>query len=173
MKVHHLAAVLALMAANPVSSEVITVNGAFTATGWSVFEGNPNPPIDPIYLIYSVTFDTDLFYLDETAPLTIISTNFPGYIGFSYNATIQNYIMLSTYGLRGGCGLQDDGFCAFIKDFQTGLPYAVYQSPEGGGSWTAGTITPVPEPASWALMIAGFGLIGAVSRRRRVRPSAD
>lgn len=25
----------------------------------------------------------------------------------------------------------------------------------------------VPEPASWALMIAGFGLVGAVSRRRR------
>ena len=25
----------------------------------------------------------------------------------------------------------------------------------------------VPEPASWAMMIAGFGLVGAVSRRRR------
>ncbi|OSZ69289.1 hypothetical protein CAP39_10625 [Sphingomonas sp. IBVSS1] len=26
----------------------------------------------------------------------------------------------------------------------------------------------VPEPASWAMMIAGFGLIGAVARRRRL-----
>ena len=26
---------------------------------------------------------------------------------------------------------------------------------------------PVPEPASWAMMIAGFGLIGAAARRRR------
>ncbi len=25
----------------------------------------------------------------------------------------------------------------------------------------------VPEPASWAMLIAGFGLVGAVSRRRR------
>jgi hypothetical protein len=25
----------------------------------------------------------------------------------------------------------------------------------------------VPEPASWALMIGGFGLIGAAMRRRR------
>lgn len=29
------------------------------------------------------------------------------------------------------------------------------------------TLAPVPEPASWALMIAGFGLSGAALRRRR------
>ena len=29
------------------------------------------------------------------------------------------------------------------------------------------TLTAVPEPASWALLIAGFGLTGAVLRRRR------
>jgi hypothetical protein len=31
------------------------------------------------------------------------------------------------------------------------------------------TATPVPEPAAWALMIAGFGLAGAAARRRRAR----
>lgn len=34
------------------------------------------------------------------------------------------------------------------------------------------TITPVPEPANWALMIGGFGLIGGAARRR-VRVSAS
>jgi hypothetical protein len=29
-----------------------------------------------------------------------------------------------------------------------------------------GTITAVPEPATWAMMIGGFGLVGAVARRR-------
>lgn len=29
------------------------------------------------------------------------------------------------------------------------------------------TATAVPEPAAWAMMIAGFGLVGAVSRRRQ------
>lgn len=28
-------------------------------------------------------------------------------------------------------------------------------------------LTPVPEPASWAMLIAGFGLVGLASRRRR------
>lgn len=32
---------------------------------------------------------------------------------------------------------------------------------------TFGTSGVVPEPASWALMIAGFGLVGAAARRRR------
>ena len=44
------------------------------------------------------------------------------------------------------------------------------------GSWLSGTVTftyedgataPVPEPASWAMMIAGFGLVGGALRSRR------
>jgi hypothetical protein len=32
--------------------------------------------------------------------------------------------------------------------------------------FTASDVTAVPEPASWAMMIAGFGLVGATMRRR-------
>lgn len=32
---------------------------------------------------------------------------------------------------------------------------------------TSVTVGPVPEPAEWAMMLAGFGIAGAVSRRRR------
>jgi hypothetical protein len=35
-----------------------------------------------------------------------------------------------------------------------------------GGSGV-GTVMAVPEPASWAMLIAGFGLVGAAARRRR------
>jgi hypothetical protein len=34
------------------------------------------------------------------------------------------------------------------------------------------TIGAVPEPASWAMLIAGFGLVGAVARRRRITVAA-
>jgi hypothetical protein len=33
-----------------------------------------------------------------------------------------------------------------------------------------GALANVPEPASWALLVAGFGLLGAAMRRRRVIP---
>jgi hypothetical protein len=33
------------------------------------------------------------------------------------------------------------------------------------------TLTGVPEPANWALLIAGFGSIGAAMRRRRAKPA--
>jgi uncharacterized protein (TIGR03118 family) len=36
-----------------------------------------------------------------------------------------------------------------------------------------GSISPAPEPATWATMIFGLGMIGTVLRRRRCRPSAN
>lgn len=42
------------------------------------------------------------------------------------------------------------------------------------GTWIAEIqADAVPEPATWAMMIAGFGMVGAVGRRRRVRGKAD
>jgi hypothetical protein len=49
----------------------------------------------------------------------------------------------------------------------------VFTSPEGVsfsilGS-TGSVSGPVPEPASWALLLTGFGGMGAMMRRRRAR----
>ena len=45
---------------------------------------------------------------------------------------------------------------------RTGLPVLTVLTSEGPSSLAA-----VPEPASWAMMVAGFGLAGATMRRRR------
>lgn len=37
-----------------------------------------------------------------------------------------------------------------------------------GSASGIGNVTAVPEPATWAMMIAGFGLIGGVARRRKL-----
>ena len=45
--------------------------------------------------------------------------------------------------------------------------------PKGGsfGGQLDFTVAAVPEPATWSLMIGGFGLLGAAMRRRRVSVS--
>lgn len=45
-----------------------------------------------------------------------------------------------------------------------------------GGAYTGGlsfTAAAVPEPASWAMMISGFALVGAAMRRRRVKTNVS
>ena len=41
----------------------------------------------------------------------------------------------------------------------------VYILPGGGGG---PEIPPIPEPATWAMLIAGFGMVGLMARRRRL-----
>lgn len=42
------------------------------------------------------------------------------------------------------------------------------RNPLGSELLDGGPLAPVPEPATWGLMLAGFGLVGAAVRRRRV-----
>jgi len=54
----------------------------------------------------------------------------------------------------------------FFRSIQTDVDLAILsETPDAFVSVTVGK--PVPEPASWALMIGGFGLAGAALRRRR------
>ena len=41
-----------------------------------------------------------------------------------------------------------------------------------GGTIELGSVIAVPEPASWAMLIAGFGLVGAIARRRQAHQVA-
>lgn len=61
------------------------------------------------------------------------------------------------------------GFVAGANTLQ--LTVRNLQRPTGNPSglrveFTASDVTAVPEPANWAMMIAGFGLVGAAMRRR-------
>lgn len=52
-----------------------------------------------------------------------------------------------------------------LKFTSTGIAFefdTFAATPAGGGTFGS-----VPEPASWAMLIAGFGMVGAASRRRR------
>ncbi len=71
---------------------------------------------------------------------------------------------------RGGasCNFGNTGTFGFVGGLPEGLSLGsasgvfLSAAPSGGGNPSA-----VPEPASWALMIAGFGLVGGTIRRSR------
>jgi hypothetical protein len=161
---------LALIMAQGANAAVVTVSGNFSATDWVLYFGAPTAPIDPLFLDYSATFDTDLTYTADTSVLTKGPNNIPWDFTFSYSA-VFGAIVLATDGDPGSCDNSENTFCAFVTNFATGVPYFVEQSPAGGGGWFADTINDansrsVPEPSSWVTMITGLGLVGTALRRR-------
>ena len=86
-------------------------------------------------------------------------------------------------------GMPGDGACAAAyfragffnlcdyDDAQIGLIFGVWHDPNPNGrnveTWLVrGGNAAIPEPASWAMLIAGFGLVGAAMRRRKVAIAA-
>lgn len=65
------------------------------------------------------------------------------------------------------CGLDyrdTNAASAYVADNATGPEFTNYAFRDDG----LGPVGAVPEPATWALMIGGFGMAGAMVRRRKV-----
>ncbi len=83
-----------------------------------------------------------------------VTGTFQGYLS---NGSGQALVLGDLWGLingNGGSGGSTDA-----------LYFAAGVSHEAHGLF--GSITPAPEPAAWALMLTGFGIVGASVRRRR------
>lgn len=65
--------------------------------------------------------------------------------------------------------LATDGALAVKVGYGVTAPFGDAASPRAFNGTLTYAAAVVPEPASWALMIAGFGLVGAAMRRRSVR----
>lgn len=138
-----------------------------------------------------------LFFLDGGA-VTIsyaagFSTGFSFYYASNSDATINVYDGINGTGnvlaslalarqANQNCGQGASGFyCNWTPigvtfagvaksiDFGGGANFVAYDNITFGSDRPGGT---VPEPASWAMLIAGFGLTGAAMRRRRTPVAA-
>jgi hypothetical protein len=121
-----------------------------------------NPPVGP-----GVTFDavvvmridgsSTVTAFNDGAPPTI--TQLPASVAVAGNQMLGfvDYALLPSRGF----GLSDYRFNLWTRT--GGGNTGIADLAQGEGTFGA-----VPEPASWAMLIAGFGLVGGAARRRRV-----
>ena len=92
---------------------------------------------------------TSGFY-DRTFDMTLAS---------SFNATF----------ITNNGGSAATAFAALLTGLQAGRAYQNVHSTFAPGGEIRGQLAAVPEPASWAMLITGFGVAGVALRRRRRR----
>lgn len=155
--------------------------GALTSTTTAVVAFNfvdPMPPsldgpIDAL-LIFSASgapYSGVLQFLRQSDGANLLTVDFAGAV-------------LSGMGTSGSfLDAQPGGTVTFSSDFldfstltasDFALSFSALSSPFGSDSWTANStgtfaaqLGAIPEPATWAMMIIGFGGVGAVARQRR------
>ena len=118
---------------------------------------------------FSLTISGVTYSLANVLPLT-------DYSQFQYDTSTNQLLTNSNACGFAGCGfveilgaIKSDGSYGFFFNPPPGF-YQQYNSPFAAGTYTNLTLSPaggVPEPASWAMMLMGFGLVGFGLRNRR------
>src|ERR1700722_7769115 len=169
----------------------------FTASGFTSAFGQP-VPTDPVTGSFTITFDPTQTYVDQTVGITLNSLNISlgSTLAFDYSPTANSHgdaDELVVGGLQAGAdsvflsptvfddfylhiftysstptfqqlGYTTSSATADSNYFFTDLPNS------GAGSVTVTPITgTAPEPATWAMMLAGFASLGFLGYRRSVK----
>ena len=181
---------VAAAAALTASAQAATVTDlvSFTAFGFSASGGTP--PVDPVTGSFTISFDPSQTYNDVSTGITLDTLNIAlgSALTFSYSPTGVSADELRVGGASDGADKVQfspptDDFWLYIDNFTTApsfqqVGYAqvaagpnIFFTVDAAGSGGTVTVTPVtsgvPEPASWAVMLAGFGGLGAAIRSRR------
>lgn len=164
---HLLAATIIAAFSLPASAAVLPVNGGWQADNlavagaptdnspWTVTFANPGRiwVLDCCIVgdVYSLSGDitgTTSFYVGGALHPTL--TPWPEWASPDHSKLVK-FVGPGTYTF------------SITGDGVGGLP---------AGLWVAATEGAIPEPATWALMIAGFGLVGFAARRRKAIAAA-
>ena len=175
-------ALVAASAADHAAAQSITRQFDFAAYNLS----NPFDPslVSPDGIVAGsilVTFDKSKAANNQTSGISLIGLNIKlgSQIAFSYQPAWDLMVIGGEQaGTTGAFANTDDFTLSFFSASSTPMwgSFFYYQVTNGNTvfeSWnddvvvTGSTISPAPEPANWAMMVGGFGLVGGAMRSRR------
>lgn len=166
-----LAASFGALASNA-DAAIVVQSFNISATG---FESGA--PTETVNGSFTLTYDNEAIqFFPTSAGLTVAGLNidYAGDALFTFNPftglmTVGNNIGFNSYTMNPSI----PGFGFFLSNAATAPTITSFAYSANGRVWHASRIDvaqgAVPEPATWAMLIAGFALIGAALRSRRAR----
>lgn len=176
------AALCCMTTATAANATVVTKSFNFKASGFTAVNSPAAAPVDPVVGRFTITYDDEAFLIaPRSVGLDVSGFNlaYHGTAQFYYSRGSNLLIIANAFtnpfagAFQIGAGSQ---FGFAIRDVNTN-PRVDYFSYSSGGLPIYETrnisLAAVPEPATWAMMIGGLGLVGGALRSaRRGRPIA-
>jgi hypothetical protein len=208
---------IALSSFAAATAGTVTETYNFTLNDLTDVSGNSvSAPVSPVTGSFTVTFDPEMSYNNETSGIVENSLNVPidGKLAFNYfytgNPNAPQFMSIGGDNSVTTCGNGAGNICAGTNDFVLQLAFAnafsagsptlpdcaqgyncgngpgsflpdgytsatkaydasvflAQNGPNGGGGGVL-TVGGVPEPATWAMMLLGVGMIGGCLRTTR------
>jgi PEP-CTERM motif len=182
MKAAYAAAALAAVIsfAAPAGAVVVTRTYDFSATNFVAAFGATPSPFATVAGTVTITFDDAANQIAVTSGITLDSFNaaLGSPIAFTYVAASNGIFAIGgSAASPQGLNFNTDDFTLQIRDVRTQPFFGSFSFTQVGytTSWHAGQgsvivhNSAVPEPGTWAMLLVGFGAVGAALRRPRRR----
>ena len=148
-----------------------------------VFGSDPTLPPDPVSLNFTLMFDNSADVGTTATGLTVNAFTLPYAAQFQYATATDALAVATDLTAPATCSSSPGKFCAFIHNATSAAPTLIFfqNSLPTNNVWRANSLLltysdarggpGVPEPAVWAMMLIGFGALGARLRQSRARMS--
>jgi hypothetical protein len=123
--------------------------------------------------------DTFNFTLPDNGGTSFTATNYaPGYLSSYVSALITEISLYSTSSATALTSVTNSGINQLTLTYSPSLAGNYYLKVAGvtggllgggyNGAISVAAVTPVPEPETYAMLLAGLGVMGFIARRRKV-----